>query len=143
VESGRKVPSEPFEHASVATRLPVEDLERARRWYHDKLGLQPAEVRSGGLLYRLGGTSFALFESNGKASGDHTQMAFDVADIDLVVTELRRRGVEFEEVNAPGLRTVGGIADVAGNYPSKGRGERAAWFRDSEGNLLGIGQPVT
>src|SRR4029450_4696184 len=44
--------------------------------------------------------------------------------------------------DVPGLRTVGGIADIEGNYPSKGAGERAAWFRDSEGNVLGIGQPV-
>jgi len=47
-------------------------------------------------------------------------------------------------VDVPGLRTVDGIATVEGNYPSKGgRGERAAWFRDSEGNLLGIGQAVS
>jgi len=46
-------------------------------------------------------------------------------------------------VDVPGLRTVDGIAEVEGNYPSKGAtGERAAWFRDSEGNLIGIGQPV-
>jgi catechol 2,3-dioxygenase-like lactoylglutathione lyase family enzyme len=131
-----------LDDASVATRLPVQDLERARRWYHDKLGLDPAETRPGGLLYRLGRTSFALFNSDGKASGDHTQMAFDVEDIDAVVAVLERRGVEFDEVNAPGLHTVGNIADIAGNYPSKGRGERGAWFHDSEGNLLGIGQPV-
>lgn len=49
----------------------------------------------------------------------------------------------FEEVDVPGLRTVDGIADVAGNYPSKhASGERAAWFRDSEGNLLGVATPV-
>ena len=51
-------------------------------------------------------------------------------------------GVELEEVDLPGLRTVDGIAEVEGNYPSSGgKGERAAWFRDSEGNLLGVGQP--
>jgi hypothetical protein len=55
---------------------------------------------------------------------------------------LRRRGVAFEEVDVPGLRTVDGIADIEGNYPSKGAGERGAWFRDSEGNLVGVGQPV-
>jgi catechol 2,3-dioxygenase-like lactoylglutathione lyase family enzyme len=132
----------PLEHASVATRLPAQDLDRARRWYEEKLGLRPTEEREGGLLYRLGATSFALFGSAGKPSGDHTQMAFDVPDIDAVVAELRRRGVEFEEIDLPGLRTVDGIADVEGNYPSKGRGERGAWFRDSEGNLMGVGQPV-
>ena len=56
--------------------------------------------------------------------------------------ELRARGVEFEEYDLPGLRTVDGIAEICGNYPSKGTGERGAWFRDSEGNLLGIGAPV-
>jgi hypothetical protein len=51
--------------------------------------------------------------------------------------------VAFEDVNAGGLRTVNGIAEVTGNYPSAGGGgERAAWFRDSEGNLLGIGQVI-
>jgi len=51
--------------------------------------------------------------------------------------------VVFEEVDLPGLRTVGSIADIHGNYASKGVGERGAWFRDSEGNMLGLGQPVT
>ena len=79
----------------------------------------------------------------GAASGDHTQMAFEVDDLDAVVAALRQRGVEFEDVDVAGLRTVGGIAEVEGNYPSSGgKGERAAWFHDSEGNLIGIGQPV-
>ena len=133
---------EPFATASVATRLPAQDLERAHRWYREKLGLEPAEVRPGGLLYCLGPTAFALFESSGRPSGDHTQMAFDVPDIEMAVGELRRRGVEFEDVDRPGMRTADGIADIEGNYPSKGIGERGAWFRDSEGNLLGIGQSV-
>jgi catechol 2,3-dioxygenase-like lactoylglutathione lyase family enzyme len=133
----------PLENASVATRLPAQDLDRARRWYEEKLGLLPEEEREGGYLYKLGSTSFALFGSTGRPSGDHTQMAFDVSDIDAAVAELRRRGVEFEEVDLPGLRTVEGIADIEGNYPSKGRGELAAWFRDSEGNMLGLGQAIT
>jgi hypothetical protein len=70
-------------------------------------------------------------------------MAWEVDDLHATVTELRRRGVVFEEYDLPGLKTVGGIADVRGNYPSKGgKGEKAAWFRDSEGNLLGIGQAI-
>jgi len=128
--------------AEVATRLPCRDLDRARAFYADKLGLEPAEERPGGLLYRCGPTRFALFASAGAASGEHTQMAFEVADLDAVVTELRRRGVTFEEVDVPGLRTVNGIAEVEGNYPSTGTGERAAWFRDTEGNLLALAQPT-
>jgi hypothetical protein len=60
------------------------------------------------------------------------------------VERLRAHGVVFEEYDLPDLRTVNGIAEVAGNYPSKGGvGEKAAWFRDSEGNLFGIGQPMS
>ena len=127
----------------VSTRLPAQDLDRARAFYAEKLGLEPAEERPGGLRYQCGSGQFSLFASAGRASGDHTQMAFTVDDLGAVVAELRRRGVEFEEVDVPGLRTVDGIAQVEGNYPSAGTGERAAWFRDSEGNLLGIGQPTS
>jgi len=130
--------------ARVATRLPAGDLDRARRFYAEKLGLRPVDERPGGLLYRCGGTDFVLFRSTGASPGTFTQMGFETdGDLEAVVAELRRRGVVFEEVDAPGLRTRDGIAEIEGNYPSKGaRGERGAWFRDSEGNLLGIGQPV-
>jgi catechol 2,3-dioxygenase-like lactoylglutathione lyase family enzyme len=131
-----------WEDAEVATRLPARNLDRARAFYADKLGLEPAEERPGGLLYRLSHTKFALFASAGAASGEHTQMAITVTDLESVVDELRRRGVVFEDVDVPGLRTVDGIAEVEGNYPSVGIGERAAWFRDSEGNLLGLGEPI-
>jgi catechol 2,3-dioxygenase-like lactoylglutathione lyase family enzyme len=132
-----------LKHSDVATRLPVQDLERARSFYAEKLGLEPVEERPGGLLYRCGSGSFALFISSGASSGDHTQMAWEVTDLRATVEALRARGVKFEEYDLPGLETVDGIAEVAGNYPSKGGvGELAAWFRDSEGNLLGIGQPL-
>ncbi|MBB4906339.1 VOC family protein [Actinophytocola algeriensis] len=126
----------------TATRLPAQDLDRARRFYSEKLGLDPVEERQGGLLYRCGDSKFALFASSGRATGDHTQMAWTVDDIEAVVAALRDRGVEFERVEIPGLPTVNGITEVPGNYPSAGTGERAVWFRDSEGNLLGIGQPT-
>ncbi|MEU1850124.1 VOC family protein [Streptomyces sp. NPDC019990] len=127
----------------VATRLPARDLDRARRFYSEKLGLEPADERPGGLLYRCGEAEFVLFRSTGASPGTFTQMALEVDDVEAAVAELKRRGVVFEEVDVPGLRTRDGIAEVEGNYPSKGaRGERGGWFHDSEGNLLGIGQPV-
>ncbi len=128
--------------AQVSTRLPAKDLGRARKFYSEKLGLEPVEERPGGLRYQCGETSFALFESAGSASGTHTQMAWEVDDIEAAVAALRARGVVFQEYDAPGLTTRGGVAEIAGNYPSKGVGERGAWFTDSEGNLLGLGQPV-
>lgn len=126
----------------IASRLPVQDMNRARAFYADKLGLEPVEEREGGLRYVCAAGEFALFQSAGAASGAHTQMGWEVEDIGATVRKLRSRGVTFEEYDLPGLRTVDGIAEIEGNYPSKGIGERAAWFRDSEGNLLGIGQPL-
>jgi catechol 2,3-dioxygenase-like lactoylglutathione lyase family enzyme len=128
--------------STVAARLPAQDLSRARAFYAEKLGLEPSEERPGGLRYGCGAGMFTLFESAGGPSGTHTQMAWQVDDIEATVAELRRRGVVFEEYDVPGLRTVGGIAEIEGNYPSDGAGERAAWFKDSEGNLLGLGQAV-
>lgn len=129
-------------NAKVATRLPARDLNRARAFYSEKLGVEPTEQREGGLRYVCAAGEFAIFISAGMQSGTHTQMGWEVEDIEATVRELRVRGVEFEEYDLPGLKTVNGIAEIAGNYPSKGIGERGAWFRDSEGNLLGIGQPV-
>jgi catechol 2,3-dioxygenase-like lactoylglutathione lyase family enzyme len=131
-----------LESSAVATRLPAQDLERARAFYAEKLGLEPVEERPGGLRYRCARGEFALFESEGAPSGTHTQMAFEVDDIEAAVAQLRARGVVFEDDDLPGLVTEGGIAEVPDNYPSKGVGERAAWFKDSEGNLLAIGQAI-
>ena len=128
--------------STIASRIPAQDLQRARRFYADKLGLEPSEERPGGLLYRCASGEFALFESAGTASGEFTQMAWQVDDIEAAVNSLRARGVQFEDYDLPGLTTTDGIATVEGNYPSKGSGERAAWFRDSEGNLLAIGQAI-
>jgi catechol 2,3-dioxygenase-like lactoylglutathione lyase family enzyme len=117
-------------------------LNRARKFYSDKLGLEPTEQRPGGLRYRCGNCFFVLFESTGEASGSHTQMGWEVDDIEATVTALKARGVAFEEYDLPGLKTVNGIAEIEGNYPSKGVGEKGSWFKDSEGNLLSIGQPL-
>lgn len=125
----------------MATRLPAKDLARARAWYAEKLGLEPVEERPGGLRFVVGGSEFALFASAGASEGSFTQMGFEVEDLRATVAELRRRGVVFEEYDEGPLRTEEGIATIDGNYPSKGTGEYGAWFRDSEGNMLGMGQP--
>lgn len=131
-------PSPLLQAAKVATRLPAQDLERARKFYADMLGLEPVEERPGGLLYQPAGGEFALFATSGAPSGTHTQLAFNVDDLDAVVAELRGRGLELAHFDGFGE----GIVEIDGNYPSKGTGERAVWFYDSEGNLIGIGQPV-
>jgi catechol 2,3-dioxygenase-like lactoylglutathione lyase family enzyme len=132
-----------LKNARVAARLPAQNLDRARTFYSENLSLEPAEERPGGLLYRFADGEFALYRSAGTAPGTFTQIGFEVDDHESAVAELKRRGVAFEDVDVPGLRTTAGVAEVEGNYPSNGgKGERAAWFRDSEGNLLGLGQPL-
>jgi|1186.fasta_scaffold66686_3 catechol 2,3-dioxygenase-like lactoylglutathione lyase family enzyme len=123
-------------------KLPAQDLDRARAFYREKLGLEPVEEREGGLRYRCAAGEFHVFLSTGAPSGTSTQMGFEVEDIEATVAELRERGVSFEQFDAPGFESVQGIVEVGNNYPSKGSGERGAWFRDSEGNLLGLGQPT-
>ena len=130
--------------SSVASRIPAQDLRRARSFYTETLGLEPVKERPGGLRYRCGNGEFALFESAGAAAGDHTQMAREAGDLKETIAELRERGMIFDEYDVPGLETVNGIAEVERNYPSRaGVGEKATWFNDSDGNLLAIGQAVT
>ena len=130
----------PLDSARAVTKLPAQDLDRARRFYRDRLGLEAVEERDGGLRYVCGTTEFHLFRSSGAASGTSTQIGFEVEDIDEVVAELRARGVRFEPFDIAGFDVEDDIVAVPDNYPSKGSGERGAFFRDSEGNLVGIGQ---
>src|SRR4249919_1138568 len=99
----------PLNDAHVATRLPAQDLDRARRFYADKLGLEPVEERPGGLLYRCGGTDFALFQSTGASPGTFTQMGFSVDDLDATMADLEARGLQFADEF--------GTVVVEGNYP--------------------------
>jgi catechol 2,3-dioxygenase-like lactoylglutathione lyase family enzyme len=130
----------PLRDAHVVTKLPAQDLDRARRFYHDKLGLEPVEEREGGLRFICAGTEFHLFSSSGAPSGASTQMAFEVTDLEAVIKDLRRREVTFEAVEVPGFETQGEMVVVPNNYLSKGSGEIGAFFYDSEGNLLALGQ---
>ncbi len=130
----------PLASAHAVAKLPAQDLDRARRFYSERLGLDPVEERDGGLRYLCGTTEFHLFLSSGAASGASTQIGFEVEDIDEVVGDLRSRGVEFEPFDIRGFEVENDVVVVPGNYPSKGSGERGAFFRDSEGNLLAVGQ---
>lgn len=118
--------------AIAEATLPAKDLERAKSFYAERLGLTATSETETGVHYIVGGTRFRLFRSGGSASGSHTQLALMVTDVDAQVQALRERGVSFEEYDYPNLKTVDGIADLG--YA------RAAWFKDSEGNLLGIAE---
>ena len=120
----------------VGAAIPAQDIKRARQFYEQKLGFKPLqEGADGGVLYMFGETGFLLFPSMGKASGDHTQIAIDVDDVEEAVGELKRMGVKLEEYDVPGFKTHDGIVD----RPDGGKG---AWFKDTEGNLIGVGTLV-
>ncbi len=140
--AGRISGTGPLAGGRAIAKLPAQDLERARAFYRDKLGLVPVEERDGGLRYVVASGEFHLFLSTGSASGESTQIGFEVEDLDAVVVELRSRGVVFEAIDAPGYEVVDGMIEVDDNYPSKGRGERGIFFHDSEGNLLALGQAI-
>ena len=128
--------------ANVSANFPAQDLERARAFYRDKLGLEPVEERAGGLRYLVGPSEFHLFSSSGKPSGESTQMAFEVENLEATIADLRDRGVIFERFDMPGFGAQGDTITAPDNYPSKGTGELGTFFYDSEGNLIGIAQPV-
>src|SRR5262245_36307769 len=128
--------------SQVATRLPVGDLGRARRFYSEKLGLEPVQERPGSLRYRCGCGYVAPVRGRGSRLRQSHPNGVGGCRHRIRCSLAQSTWVVFEEYDLPGLKTVNGIADIEGNYPSKGVGERAAWFKDSEGNLLGLGQPV-
>ena len=111
--------------------LPAADLARAKSFYADKLGLNPAAESEGGIFYEVGGgTRFVLYPSPNPNRGGHTQLGFTTDDIEKEVAKLRGRGVAFEKYDLPGLKTENGIAQTGT--------ARAAWFKDSEGNTIGL-----
>lgn len=115
----------------VQAVLPVTDLGRARDFYEGVLGLSPDAVLPAGTFYACGEkSSLAITRNGGTPNGEHTQLAFIAEDVEAEVADLRARGVIFEEYDDGPMRTVDGIARRG---PITG-----AWFKDSEGNLLGV-----
>jgi len=118
--------------APASAVLPAEDIERAKKFYRQTLGLEVEELPGGEVLVHAGGgTRFMMYE-RARTIAEHTVMSFWVENLHAVMDELRSRGVVFEEYDLPGLKTVGGVAES----PS----ELAAWFTDPEGNIINIVQ---
>lgn len=117
--------------ASVTTMLPVREINRARAFYEGCLGLKPGGFRPDGkFVYSVGGGTLALFPKPEGTRADHTAISFRVKDISASIQELERTGVVFENYDLPGLKTVNHVC-VLGS-------EKAAWFKDTEGNYLCI-----
>ena len=121
--------------SSVTTMLPVKDLDRARAFYEGCLGLRPGGFRPDGkFVYAVGGSTLALFPKPEGTKADHTAISFRVADIAANIEELKRAGVVFEDYDFPGLKTVNHVCVLGA--------EKAAWFKDTEGNYLCIHEDI-
>jgi predicted enzyme related to lactoylglutathione lyase len=118
--------------SKVEANIPASDLDRARTFYADKLGLKPSAEREGLYLQytTAGGTTFNVYQTQYAGMAGHTIAQWHVRDIETEVRDLEARGVVFEVYDdMPGVEWNGGIASI----PDMGK---AAWFKDSEGNIM-------
>jgi len=127
-----------METSGITAALPAQDLGRAKAFYVEKVGLQALEsgylkARDGraGLTVGDGVSQFFVYPARARSSGEFTQAVIHVTDVRAAVEAMRDRGVEFEDYDTPETRTENGIAQMPG-------GGEAAWFKDSEGNLVGL-----
>jgi predicted enzyme related to lactoylglutathione lyase len=117
----------------VGPTIPASDMERAKAFYKDKLGLTSSEETTGGVVFESGGgTGIMLFPSPNAGKCPTTYAGWEVEDLEAVVADLKSKGVVFEEYDTPDYKTVDGIASFGD--------AKAAWFKDSEGNILALSE---
>jgi catechol 2,3-dioxygenase-like lactoylglutathione lyase family enzyme len=115
--------------------IPVKDVKRARRFYEEKVGLKPAREEGGGVVYECAAkTACFLYPTPNAGSSKASQAFWQVEDVERVVADLKARGVQFEDYDEPGMRTVKHILTAGG--------AKAAWFRDTEGNIMAVVQDL-
>ncbi len=127
-------------YSKITPTLPAVDLDRARKFYHEKLGLKINMEEPGGIMFESGDGSLLYLYKRGPTTANHTVASFQVEGIDSEVRRLRGLGIKFEEYDIPsmGLKTINGIATMS----SKEYETKSAWFKDTEGNILALVQMV-
>jgi len=119
-----------FEPRSVHPTIPVQDLEAAKAWYEEKLGMEPDREAFDGAWYKVGDRDLLIYPSGFAGTNQGTTAEFIVKDVPAAVAGLRERGVVFEEYDFPELQTVEGIATFGD--------QQSAWFKDPDGNILAL-----
>jgi predicted enzyme related to lactoylglutathione lyase len=111
--------------------IPATDLSRARRFYEQKLGFKPKQEIAGGVVYEFGaGTACFLYPTPNAGTSKASQAFWQVNDVEREVAELKARGIEFEDYDMDGEKSPSGVVTAGG--------AKAAWFKDSEGNIMAI-----
>jgi len=123
-----------FENASCFAVLPASDLARARSFWHDTFGIDPVDdgFEEGAEMFELAGTRVLIYETQFAGTAQNTALGIDSADFDRDMADLKAKGVEFNEYDLPGVTTVDGVVEMGGM--------RTAWFNDSEGNIIALGE---
>lgn len=114
------------------TTIPASDLARARRFYEETLGFEADRVTPAGVVYRAKDSWLLLYPSSSAGTNKATACGFQVPDLPAMVAELKGRGIRFEEYEFPDFKTVNGIVRTPVGS--------SAWFKDSEGNIIGLVQ---
>jgi len=115
--------------------IPVKDVGRARQFYEQKLGFRPRREDAGGVVYEFGErTACFMYPTPNAGTSKASQAFWQVDNIEREVADLKARGVKFEEYDLPGMKMENGIATAGG--------AKAAWFKDSEGNILALVQSL-
>ena len=123
-----------LQNAPMYAYIPAKDMARARKFYEDKIGFRPKEETAGGVVYEFGrGTACFLYPTPNAGTSKASQAFWQVLDIEREVAELKKRGVTFEKYDMP---------EMDENGISTAGGAKAAWFKDSEGNIMAIIQSV-
>ena len=121
---------------TMTTVLPVKDMDRARAFYQDSLGLKPAGSNGDdSMMFSSGGSNAVeLIVRPDADTSDHTSVSFEVADLESEMSDLAGKGIHFADYDLPGLKTE--------NHIAVSEHQRCAWFPDSEGNILCLHQNI-
>ena len=123
-----------LQDAPLYSYIPAKDVARARKFYEEKLGFKPKELTAGGVMYEFaGGTACFLYPTPNAGTSQASQAFWQVEDIDREVADLVARGVKLEKYDMPGVDERGILT---------GDGAKAAWFKDTEGNIMAAIQSV-
>ena len=123
-----------LQQSPMYSYIPATDVARAREFYERKIGFKPGRELNGGVVYECaGGTAGFLYLTPNAGTSKASQAFWEVPDIESEVAELKRRGVTFEQYGMPGTDA---------NGITTGGGAKAAWFKDSEGNIMAIIQTL-
>jgi predicted enzyme related to lactoylglutathione lyase len=124
-----------LQDSPIYAYIPAKDMARARQFYEGKLGFKPKEEIAGGVVYEFGrGTAAFLYQTPNAGTSKASQAFWSVADVDSEITALKARGVVFENYDIPGERSAAGAITEGG--------AKAAWFKDSEGNIMAVIQTL-